>query len=354
MLAKKTSELAKAAFFGNIPQIRTLLSSGADINGLFMGGTGVWHAVSQNYFETVKYLVERGADLNVIGPNMSSPLHRAAHNNNFEIVQYLLENGAYIDKGNDSSTPLCIAVRNANMRMIEMLLEYRADTNKGNPISQAVLNGDSETLLLLLDNGANISKHDVEKLLKEKYHFLIIREMISTVTFCPPVRAVSLWKLKIKYEQIISKEARHTVNALDRELYELSKVILPFYAEGVSQAIAARKIISEYDLVILSQISTIYPPYKKILKPILRTFQDLHMLKQIHDDSVSVLDATNTTLAASLVLNGRCQKKLGEYLSIMGQSPLDESKLNNKAAELDQLVHELGTMCIHDSTIEIG
>lgn len=308
MLRQKTADLVKASSSGHIREIRTLLTLKADINAVHLGGTAIWHAVSHNQFETIKYLLEQGADVNIMDPQMSSPLYKEVHNNNFEIVEYLLQKGANVDKGTSDLTPLYFGVQGNNIQMMDLLLEYGANANIGNPLSQACLNRNAEALVLLLDNGATVSKNDVEEFLKVRHYASVMQEFVAQVTYCPPIRAISLWKLRVEYEKVTSRNARRTVNVLDRALYELSKVILPFYAKGVSQAIVARKIISEYDLMILSQISTIYPPYKKILKPILQTFQDLYMLKQIHDDSVSVLDATNTTLAASLVLNERCQK----------------------------------------------
>jgi len=59
--------------------------------------------------DNVKYLVERGADINARDRYMCTPLHDAAFNGRTEIVKYLLLNGAdKFAKNNNESTVMTI------------------------------------------------------------------------------------------------------------------------------------------------------------------------------------------------------------------------------------------------------
>lgn len=360
MFAKKIEALAKAASFGNIPQIRTLLTSGVNINSSHLGCTALWHAVSQNQFETVKYLIENGANVNVMDLRMSSPLYRAVGNNNFEIVEYLLQKGANVDKGTTDSTPLYIAIKNAHFPIIELLIQYKANTNKGHsghtPISQAILSRDPGILVLLLDNGASIIKRDVEQLLKDKSHNLIIDSIVYQSTLCPPVRALSIWKLKVEYEKIRDREARHSANVLDHKLYDLSKIILPFYAKRISELIEAQSGISDYDLAILSQVSCIYPPYQDLFKPIIAIFKNMVLLEavKLQNYVANHPDADYPSSERDEPLDQHYKHKLAEYLGMMEQYPPNPPELSAKALELSQLVEAIGKLEINGAASDVS
>ena len=57
--------------------------------------------------DIIKYLVEKGADIDATVWNGETPLHFAIENENFEIVKYLVEKGANMEIKNKSDvTPL--------------------------------------------------------------------------------------------------------------------------------------------------------------------------------------------------------------------------------------------------------
>lgn len=91
-------------------------------------GTPLNHAINRSRNEIVKYLVERGANVNALYEGHYSPLMSAVANNNGHMVKLLLENGADVnlkDKyGNDA---LFKAVDTLNLDLIRLLIEAGAN-----------------------------------------------------------------------------------------------------------------------------------------------------------------------------------------------------------------------------------
>jgi len=67
----------------------------------------LFKAINSNDLERVKYLVEKGANIESKDNFGCTPLHRASWGGNLDIVKYLVEKGANIEsKDNDGCTPL--------------------------------------------------------------------------------------------------------------------------------------------------------------------------------------------------------------------------------------------------------
>jgi ankyrin repeat protein len=72
--------------------------------------TALYYAIKNGNETLIRFLLERGAAINVRWDNGSTPLHRAVLYNHFEIVKLLVENGASIDaRDKNGNTPLDIA-----------------------------------------------------------------------------------------------------------------------------------------------------------------------------------------------------------------------------------------------------
>lgn len=96
--------LGMATHFGNTEIVRYLLLKGADANLSSQNGYHVYPlhaAISSNFDEIAKMLIEAGAEVNVLQSSRTSPLHIAAQNGNIEMLILLLENGALVDIKND-------------------------------------------------------------------------------------------------------------------------------------------------------------------------------------------------------------------------------------------------------------
>ena len=113
--------------------------------------------------ETVKLLLERGADVNAKDNDGWTPLQHAAKRGNVEIIKLLLEKGADVNaKSNDGVTALMSAAKRGYMEIIKLLLEKGADVNanfKGNgtALSLAAEAGQTNAVGFLLDKNANIN-----------------------------------------------------------------------------------------------------------------------------------------------------------------------------------------------------
>ncbi|MBQ2645049.1 ankyrin repeat domain-containing protein [bacterium] len=80
---------------GNKEIMNILLRSGADINGINSEGKTVLHqAVIKNDYDSVKFLIENGANVNIKDQNDNTPIFYAVKNS--DIYTYLIESGAKI------------------------------------------------------------------------------------------------------------------------------------------------------------------------------------------------------------------------------------------------------------------
>ncbi len=102
----------------------------ADMDNNFNANDLLYRACDRNCLEIVKYLVEeKGADINSIYSEYSTPLIYSIHERKKSIVEYLLEHGAdpnLIDPVRNIS-PLHKAVINRDPDSVELLLEHGAD-----------------------------------------------------------------------------------------------------------------------------------------------------------------------------------------------------------------------------------
>ena len=111
-----------------MPVIRFLLEKGADINGgLGEGATPLFFAV--NYFpESIPFLLERGAILDARDPTGRTPFKEACRLNRLEAVESLFIAGADIESADNSgTTALLSSVRSGAEDAMRWLIAHGAD-----------------------------------------------------------------------------------------------------------------------------------------------------------------------------------------------------------------------------------
>lgn len=89
--------LGLACYFGQFEVARYLVLKGADVNLPSDNGFRVFpihSAAAGNYTEIVRMLIANGANVNVKQQAGATPLHSAAQNGSLELLILLLENGA--------------------------------------------------------------------------------------------------------------------------------------------------------------------------------------------------------------------------------------------------------------------
>ncbi|WP_265014505.1 ankyrin repeat domain-containing protein [Wolbachia endosymbiont (group B) of Camptogramma bilineatum] len=130
-------------------------------HGFKEGGKLLHLAAKCNYFNVIKCLKDRKADINIHNWRRYTPLHEAVEDGRQEMVQFLFENGADINAktGPSGETPLHLAVAKGNAEIIRLLIEKGAGINAGDKNENTPLHyaGDIRIARLLVANGANVN-----------------------------------------------------------------------------------------------------------------------------------------------------------------------------------------------------
>ncbi|MBI1820186.1 MAG: ankyrin repeat domain-containing protein [Nitrospirae bacterium] len=124
--------LFDAAAHGRPQVIKVLISAGANINSIRddIGNTPLINAVNSSNEDTMRALIELGADVNVANSIGRTALRYAVHYGLFEIMKTLIEKGANINSQDISGvTPLIQAVWHNESRMVRYLVDKGADIN---------------------------------------------------------------------------------------------------------------------------------------------------------------------------------------------------------------------------------
>ena len=164
------SPLCTAIMLEHSEIVRLLIENGANVNSIYGDDrwTALQNAANKGRPDLVKLLVENGADVDARNNYGQSALHLAARQGHKNIVVYLISKSAAINtrtNGNNirmmGDTPLHCA----NYDIAEILLRNGAEVNAKDkdgvtPLHMAIILGDVELTILLLDNGADIECKD--------------------------------------------------------------------------------------------------------------------------------------------------------------------------------------------------
>jgi ankyrin repeat protein len=161
------SLLHYAVYYNQIDAVKFLSEKGANVNITdAQGYTPLLFALEYNNKDIINVLVDSGANMNILNNRGDTPLSYALHYRYFNILELLLEKGADVNfadaRGN---TLLALAVYHDNKDMVNFFLDQDADTeipdkNGSTPLIQAALYGQTEIAKLLIEKGADIDAFD--------------------------------------------------------------------------------------------------------------------------------------------------------------------------------------------------
>lgn len=148
----------------DVPEIKKLIKTGADLNVVGNGGmTPLYKASLIGFTDIVKLLIEANADVNAAGNNGATPLYIASQNGSDDIVKLLLDANANVNrfKINDRGAPLYTAAQNGRTKVVKLLLQANAKVNVKNkygetPLYTASLMGHTDVVKLLIEAKAKV------------------------------------------------------------------------------------------------------------------------------------------------------------------------------------------------------
>jgi ankyrin repeat protein len=153
----------------------TLVNARADLEV-----TPLHDAVRFCGIDVVKFLVEKGAEVNAVCYNRFTPLYFAASESKLEVVRYLIEKGAKVAAPSEGGTPLQAAAKRHHQDVVKELIKAGAAydleaslalfdldqvkailekdpaaARRENVLHQACGQGNAEIVAMLLANGAD-------------------------------------------------------------------------------------------------------------------------------------------------------------------------------------------------------
>jgi ankyrin repeat protein len=163
--------LHEASMLGYEDSVRFLLDKGANPCAADTSGfTALHFAVMHSHLEVAEVLIEHGANVNAKdNKNNFTPLHFAvmAHSRNLELAELLIRNGADINAVGPlgGQTPLHMAVAAGNISLTTLFIAKGADVNIRNengttPLHEAARRGYKEIVEFLIEKGAQINSKD--------------------------------------------------------------------------------------------------------------------------------------------------------------------------------------------------
>lgn len=160
------NSLMKAAYIGDVYNIEKLCDEGVNINNRYtvFKYTALEIAIRAQQYESVKVLLENGADVDIKNGEGLQPLAVACSHNNIDIIKELIEYGADINAENQTGwTPLLSATVWANTDIMVYIINNGADINHQRKVDGmtalhlAIYNGKPEKVKVLLHTGADVN-----------------------------------------------------------------------------------------------------------------------------------------------------------------------------------------------------
>ena len=184
-----------AAMIGDVEKMKSLVEGGQDVNQRdWEERTPLMWAAREGHTDCVKYLIQNGAEMDVFTAAMigdmaeikrlveaghdvnqrdeweRTPLMWAAREGHTDCVKYLLQNGAQLDLTDHvGNTALHLAAEGGHLEVLKRLVEAGQDVNqrdgwfKRTPLMRAAVEGHTDCVEYLIQNGAQLNLKDYER-----------------------------------------------------------------------------------------------------------------------------------------------------------------------------------------------
>jgi uncharacterized protein len=128
-----TDDLIDAVAVKDLEMVKKLVAEGVDINQpTSSGNLALFEALNEKNSQILDYLLEQGADVNkpvVMGEMQLTPLHVAVNQGYKQTLRKLLERGANVEQedGILNETVLFTAIRKNEPELVQILTDHGAD-----------------------------------------------------------------------------------------------------------------------------------------------------------------------------------------------------------------------------------
>ncbi len=161
-------QIAEAAKNGDLQTVKTILAQDPHkLNATDESKYTALHwACMRAHWDVARYLIEKGADLNVVGGDGGTQINWAVHHDNLEIVELMITKGAKLNIQNKwGMTELHTAIWRGNIHVVEYLLDHGSDpaikTNEGwTATHYAFRSGHDNVIDLLKKRGISLKVQD--------------------------------------------------------------------------------------------------------------------------------------------------------------------------------------------------
>lgn len=149
----------------NLEMVKLLVSEGAKLGESVdkknrVKITPLIYSILENEYDIFKYLIEKGADI-----NLQSPIYYGVGESNKPMIKTLLEEGVKLDINIEGVTPMILAILSKDLEIIKMLIEKGADLSYAGkeftPMLKIIQNNYLEGMRLFLEKGYKLKEEDL-------------------------------------------------------------------------------------------------------------------------------------------------------------------------------------------------
>lgn len=159
-----------------------LIEKGADLN--IVSKNGDTALLLARHFETIKLLVEKGVDVNVKNKQNETPLFKAIQREDAKSVKFLIENGANVNE--EGKAILLLPILRKKLDIVKLLVENGAKLETKSrddmtALDYAVIYKEAEIAKYLLEKGAILSLKSIQRIVSENYNIEFVKLLIERV-----------------------------------------------------------------------------------------------------------------------------------------------------------------------------